>query len=219
MWISWWTDPLRKVVYGSYDSAPAPILGRSELSVPSGKRLLFSIRRHAHPCRSGPCRRRRDRCRESLPPIRPHPMSPTSFVSATRESARWPEIYDDMCLVASRREFNGWGYDQLATQGVTFTLGEMSLLPRGSGRSSRPVPSRRSTAAWRRCPPDRWPPRAGGHGPEETRSAVPRNRETPVPEVIHNRARRASRCPQFGGLKAAPSRCGASPSRARPCAP
>ena len=45
-----------------------------------------------------------------------------------RRSAHWPEIYDDMCLVASRREFNGWGYEQLATQGVTFTLGEMSLL-------------------------------------------------------------------------------------------
>lgn len=45
-----------------------------------------------------------------------------------RRTAAWPEIYDDMCLVASRREFNGWGYDQLAAHGVTFALGEMPRL-------------------------------------------------------------------------------------------
>ncbi len=45
-----------------------------------------------------------------------------------RRSAHWPEIYDDMCLVAARREFNGWGYDQLNAHGLTFALGEMPRL-------------------------------------------------------------------------------------------
>ena len=129
MWISWWTDPLRKVVYGSYDSAPAPILGRSESSVPSGKRLLFSIRRHAHPCRSGPCRRRRDRCRESLPPIRPHPMSLNSSASATSENASAGRSCTTKCAPSPHaREFNGWDHDQFAARGLTFSLFEMTRL-------------------------------------------------------------------------------------------
>jgi len=40
----------------------------------------------------------------------------------------WPELYDEMCLVAARREFNGWGHDQLAERGVTFALFEMPRL-------------------------------------------------------------------------------------------
>jgi hypothetical protein len=35
-----------------------------------------------------------------------------------------------MCAVAARREFNGWGHDQLAERGLTFALFEM---PRLSG--------------------------------------------------------------------------------------
>lgn len=45
-----------------------------------------------------------------------------------RRQAHWPEIYDDMCLVAARREFNGWSYDHLAAHGVTFALGELPRL-------------------------------------------------------------------------------------------
>ena len=40
----------------------------------------------------------------------------------------WPELYDEMCLVAARHEFNGWGHDELAERGVTFALTEMPRL-------------------------------------------------------------------------------------------
>jgi hypothetical protein len=45
-----------------------------------------------------------------------------------RRRVGWPEIYDEMCAVAARREFNGWGHEQLAERGVTFTLPEMARL-------------------------------------------------------------------------------------------
>src|ERR687898_563249 len=40
----------------------------------------------------------------------------------------WPELYDEMCAVAARREFNGWDSDQLAERGLTFSLYEMPRL-------------------------------------------------------------------------------------------
>ena len=46
----------------------------------------------------------------------------------TRRGASWPELYDEMCAVAARREFNGWDHAQLASRGVTFTLLEMPRL-------------------------------------------------------------------------------------------
>ena len=45
-----------------------------------------------------------------------------------RRRVGWPEIYDEMCSVAARREFHGWDTDQLASRGVTFTLFEMPRL-------------------------------------------------------------------------------------------
>jgi hypothetical protein len=45
-----------------------------------------------------------------------------------RRPVGWPEIYDEMCGVAARQEFNGWGHDQLAARGVTFALPEMPRL-------------------------------------------------------------------------------------------
>jgi hypothetical protein len=45
-----------------------------------------------------------------------------------RRHVGWPEIYDEMCAVAARREFNGWGHDQLAEHGLTFALFEMTRL-------------------------------------------------------------------------------------------
>jgi hypothetical protein len=45
-----------------------------------------------------------------------------------RRGASWPELYDEMCAVAARREFNGWDHAQLAARGVTFTLLEMPRL-------------------------------------------------------------------------------------------
>lgn len=45
-----------------------------------------------------------------------------------RRHVGWPDIYDEMCAVAARREFNGWGHDQLAELGLTFALFEMPRL-------------------------------------------------------------------------------------------
>jgi hypothetical protein len=39
-----------------------------------------------------------------------------------RRGVGWPEIYDEMCAVASRREFNGWDHADLSQRGVTFSL-------------------------------------------------------------------------------------------------
>jgi len=45
-----------------------------------------------------------------------------------RRHVGWPEIYDEMCAVAARREFNGWDHDELAEHGLTFSLYEMPRL-------------------------------------------------------------------------------------------
>jgi hypothetical protein len=45
-----------------------------------------------------------------------------------RRGATWPELYDEMCGVAARREFNGWDRAELASRGLTFSLLEMPRL-------------------------------------------------------------------------------------------
>jgi len=40
----------------------------------------------------------------------------------------WPELYDEMCAVASRGLFRGWGPDDLAGHGIRFGLFEMPRL-------------------------------------------------------------------------------------------
>jgi hypothetical protein len=45
-----------------------------------------------------------------------------------RRRVGWPELYDEMCAVASRGLFRGWGPDELAAQGVGFGLFEMPRL-------------------------------------------------------------------------------------------
>ena len=45
-----------------------------------------------------------------------------------RRQVGWPELYDEMCAVAARREFNGLDSDQLAERGLTFSLYEMPRL-------------------------------------------------------------------------------------------
>jgi hypothetical protein len=45
-----------------------------------------------------------------------------------RRGLRWPEIYDEMCGVAARREFNGWDHAELAARGVSFSLFDMPRL-------------------------------------------------------------------------------------------
>ena len=53
-----------------------------------------------------------------------------------RRRVGWPELYDEMCAVASRGLFRGWGPDELADHGIRFGLFEMPRLARPSPRSS-----------------------------------------------------------------------------------
>jgi hypothetical protein len=60
----------------------------------------------------------------------PPPTEVVAFIRFCHRRRRtgWPELYDEMCAVAARREFKGWGHDQLAERGVTFTLLDMPRL-------------------------------------------------------------------------------------------
>jgi hypothetical protein len=45
-----------------------------------------------------------------------------------RRRVGWPELYDEMCSVASRGLFRGWGPDKLAGHGIMFGLFDMPHL-------------------------------------------------------------------------------------------
>lgn len=45
-----------------------------------------------------------------------------------RRRVGWPELYDEMCAVASRGLFRGWGPDDLEAHGIKFGLLEMTHL-------------------------------------------------------------------------------------------
>jgi hypothetical protein len=45
-----------------------------------------------------------------------------------RRRVGWPELYDEMCSVASRRLYEGWGPPELAERGIGFCIEEMATL-------------------------------------------------------------------------------------------
>ena len=45
-----------------------------------------------------------------------------------RRRMGWPELYDEMCGVAGRGLFRGWGSDELAEHGIELTLFGMPAL-------------------------------------------------------------------------------------------
>lgn len=55
-----------------------------------------------------------------------------------RRPAHWPEIYDEMCWVASRRLFRGLGYEDLSQEGLSLDLTHLphlrQLVERVSGQ-------------------------------------------------------------------------------------
>lgn len=65
-------------------------------------------------------------------PAPPHALSAEAaeFVRFcyTRKRVGWPELYDEMCAVAGRGLFRGWGSDELAEHGIGFGLFEMPRL-------------------------------------------------------------------------------------------
>jgi hypothetical protein len=46
----------------------------------------------------------------------------------SRRHVGWPELYDEMCAVAGRGLFRGWGSDELGAEGIGFSLFEMPAL-------------------------------------------------------------------------------------------
>jgi hypothetical protein len=60
----------------------------------------------------------------------PPPPDVVSFIRFChhRRGVGWPELYDEMCGVAARREFHGWDHADLESRGLTFSLFEMPRL-------------------------------------------------------------------------------------------
>jgi hypothetical protein len=61
------------------------------------------------------------------------PVAPDTVVEFVRfcrgrRRVAWPEMYDEMCAVARRRLFRGWGFDELADNGVEFGLFHLPAL-------------------------------------------------------------------------------------------
>ena len=61
-----------------------------------------------------------------------------------RRRVGWPELYDEMCLVANRGLYRGWGYSELGERGIGFSLFDMSRLAALVGRIAREEADRRS---------------------------------------------------------------------------
>jgi len=81
-----------------------------------------------------------------------------------RRRAGWPELYDEMCAVASRGLYHGWGFAELAEHGVAFGLAEMPRLAGLVAEVTRPDDERRGRAFVRVMAP---PP------PSDARDEVP----------------------------------------------
>jgi hypothetical protein len=58
---------------------------------------------------------------EPAPPVDPRAVEFVRFCYLRRRVS-WPELYDEMCLVAARGSFRGMSYDELSEVGVSFTL-------------------------------------------------------------------------------------------------
>ena len=102
-----------------------------------------------------------------------HPSFPPPEVaefirfSHRRRRSSWPEIYDDMCAIAARREFRGWDHARLAEVGVSFSLFDTPRLAawvRALIPSDAATPSSRTDARVAVGPgsPDEAPASAGG---------------------------------------------------------
>jgi hypothetical protein len=71
-----------------------------------------------------------DAQRRTGPAGEPPPPDVASFIRFChhRRGVGWPELYDEMCGVAARREFHGWDHAALESRGLTFSLFEMPRL-------------------------------------------------------------------------------------------
>src|SRR5438874_3281144 len=51
-----------------------------------------------------------------------------------RRRMGWPDLYDEMCAVAGRGLYQGWGFEELAEQGIGFGLPQLPALAALVGR-------------------------------------------------------------------------------------
>src|SRR5207237_1394288 len=65
----------------------------------------------------------------------------------------WPELYDEMCAVAARRLYNGWGFAELADHGIGFSLFETPALASLARELVREEPERRTRTLRPTAPP------------------------------------------------------------------
>ena len=67
---------------------------------------------------------------DAADPARPAHDEALDFVRFCyrRRHVAWPELYDEMCAVASRGSFRGLGYAELVDHGISFCLGDLSKL-------------------------------------------------------------------------------------------
>ena len=67
---------------------------------------------------------------QAAPAGEPPPPDVVSFIRFChhRRGVGWPELYDEMCGVAARREFHGWDHADLESRGLTFSLFELPRL-------------------------------------------------------------------------------------------
>lgn len=54
-----------------------------------------------------------------------------------RRRVAWPELYDEMCAVAARGLYRGWGFSELAEHGIGFSLRDLPQLASLAGAVSR----------------------------------------------------------------------------------
>jgi hypothetical protein len=54
-----------------------------------------------------------------------------------RDRREWPRLYDEMCLVASRRLYRGLGYGELKDAGIDLTFSGMTRLAKISREVTR----------------------------------------------------------------------------------
>lgn len=84
-----------------------------------------------------------------------------------RRRVSWPELYDEMCHVASRGLYHGWGFGELAEHGIAFGLAEMPRLARLVGDVSRQDAERRGRILVAVLAPVQMIPNGADEAPEE----------------------------------------------------
>jgi hypothetical protein len=62
-----------------------------------------------------------------------------------RDQREWPRLYDEMCYVASKRLYQGLGYDELKDAGIDLTFSGMAKMSRIAKEVTRQLGSAQRT--------------------------------------------------------------------------